>query len=62
MIGSSSRLLLAQTTNVSDQMDVQGVLTMKNFDGKVDQGIENEVGFQSDACNEGLQDMEIRCQ
>ena len=30
---------------------------MKNFDGKVDQGIENEVGFQSSASNEGLQDM-----
>ncbi|EXB30993.1 hypothetical protein L484_016854 [Morus notabilis] len=47
-VGSSSRLLPAQTADVSDQMDFQGYLTMKNFDGKVDQGIENEVGFQSD--------------
>ena len=55
--GSSSRLLPAQTTDGSNQMDVQGDLTMKNVDGKVDQGIENEVDFQSGASNEWLQDM-----
>ena len=38
-------------------MDVQRDLIMKNFDGKMEQGIENEVGFQSNASNEGLQDM-----
>ncbi|EXC16232.1 hypothetical protein L484_024404 [Morus notabilis] len=57
VVGSSSRILPTQTTDVSDQIDVQRDLTMKNFDDKVDQGIENEVGFQSGASNEGLQDM-----
>ena len=56
VVGSSSKLLPTQTTDGSDQMDVQGDLTMKNVDGKVDQGIENEVGFQSSASN-GKQDV-----
>ena len=30
---------------------------MKNFDGKVEQSIENDVGVHSSASNEGLQDM-----
>lgn len=59
VVGSSSRLLPARTTDVSDQLDVQGVLTRKNFDGKA---LKIKLVFILVLVMRGFKIWEIRCQ